>query len=113
MDEYQLEIQSLRRTLTRLRAELADPGLIDEYEGELRNLTALYDAARETLAAGDDNVRLRRALAELGFGEWNLANVYSFVYDAAMESDVDDGQEFAGVINETDYAASLLAALDG
>jgi len=112
VDEYQLEIQSLRRTLARLRADLADPALIDEYEAEVRNLTALYDAARATLAAGRADARLRNALAELGFGDWNLVNVYSYVYDAAMDIEVDDGHELASVINETDYAASLLDDID-
>ena len=38
--------------------------------------------------------------------------MYSFVYDASMELPVDDGRELARRIDETDYAASLLAALD-
>ena len=31
MDEYQLEIESIRTTLTRLRADEADPELIEQY----------------------------------------------------------------------------------
>ena len=57
-------------------------------------------------------LRLPDALASLGFGEWTLSNVYSFVYDASMELPVDDGRELARRIDETDYAASLLGALD-
>ena len=109
MDEYQLEIRSLKATLDQLRAAEADPALIDEYQAEFRNLSALYAAARHTLAAGEADSRLRRALAELGFGEWTLENVYSFVYEAATEADL-DGAELATEVNDTDYAASLLAA---
>ncbi|MHB8488351.1 MAG: hypothetical protein ACYDCS_03530 [Candidatus Dormibacteria bacterium] len=112
MDEYQLEIQSLRRTLARLREEEADPALIEEYETEYRNLSSLYRAASDTFDADQTEPRLPDALASLGFGEWTLNNVYSFVYDASMELPVDDGRELARRIDETDYAASLLAVLD-
>lgn len=112
MDEYQLEIQSLRRTLARLRDDEADPLLIEEYETELTNLNALYGAARATFDAADLEPRLATALGLLGFGEWTLPNVYGFVYDASMELPVDDGRELARRVDETDYAASLLAVLD-
>ena len=107
MDEYQLEINDVRRTLARLKADKADEALIEEYEAELRNLRALYQAATETLEAGRSDPRLRAALAELGFGEWTLQNVYSFVYEAAMAAE-DDTRDLANVITHTDYAASLL-----
>jgi hypothetical protein len=112
VDEYQLEIQSLRRTLAHLREEDADPALIEEHETEYRNLSSLYRAASETFAAEEQEPRLAGILASLGFGEWTLSNVYSFVYDASMELPVDDGRELARRIDETDYAASLLAVLD-
>jgi len=111
VDEYQLEIESLRRQLASLREQEADPSLIEEYEAEVRNLVALYRAARATYDAGRDDVRVSRALAELGFGEWTLDNVYSFVYDASMEIAL-AGRDLASMIDETDYAASLLAALE-
>ena len=95
MDEYQLEIQSLRRTLARLREEEADPALIEEYETEYRNLSSLYRAATDTFDADRNEPRLPDALASLGFGDWTLTNVYSFVYDASMELPVDDGRELA------------------
>ena len=112
MDEYQLEIQSLRRTLERLREADADPALIEEHETEYRNLRSLYRAATDTFEADLSEPRLPDALASLGFGDWTLTNVYSFVYDASMELPVDDGRELARRIDETDYAASLLAVLE-
>ena len=110
MDEYQLEIQQLRRMLARLHETEADPGLIEEYEGEVRNLTALYRATRATFDAGADDRRLADALELLGFGEWTLDNVYSFVYDVSMELPL-DGHELASLVDATDYAGSLLEAL--
>ena len=110
MDEYAVEIGSLQRTLARLRAEEAEQRILDEYELELRNLRALYQAAQQTLAAGDADPRLREALFDLGFGEWDLESVYSFVYEAAMDADA-EGRDLASVISEIDFAASLLAVL--
>jgi hypothetical protein len=107
VDEYQLEIDSLRRTLERLRIEEAAPDVIDEYDVELRILRALYEAAERTIAAGERDPRLAGALERLGFGRWELPNVYSFIYDAAMDAGV-GGLELAALIGETDHAAQLL-----
>ena len=93
MDEYQLEIQDIRRTLLRLKADKAAEELIEEYEAELRNLVALHQAATETFEQGRRQARLRDALAELGFGEWTLTNVYSFVYEAASLSAADSAAQ--------------------
>jgi hypothetical protein len=111
VDEYQLEIQTLRHTLARLRDEEADADVIEEYEAQMRNLSSLYKAARETYEASEDEPRLEIALSTLGFGEWTLANVYSFVYDASMDIQT-DGRDLAALIDETDFAGSLLAVLD-
>ena len=86
--------------------------LIEEYETEYRNLSSLYKAATDTFEADVSEPRLPDALASIGFGDWTLTNVYSFVYDASMELPVDDGRELARRIDETDYAASLLAVLE-
>lgn len=111
MDEYQLEIQQLTRQLAHLREAEADPGLIEEYAAELRNLTALYGASRETYEAGMRDRRLPQALVEIGFGPWTLENVYSFIYDVSMELPL-DGHELAELVDGTDYAGSLLESLE-
>ena len=108
MDEYELEISALQRTLDRLRAEEADQKVIDEYEVELRILRALYDAANRTVLAGDRDPRLAGALERLGFGGWGLATVYSFVYERAMDADA-GGRDLSAVIAETDFVAALLS----
>ncbi|MDQ6855757.1 MAG: hypothetical protein M3Z57_01620 [Candidatus Dormibacteraeota bacterium] len=111
MDEYQLEIESIRSTLNRLRADEADPELIEEYEAELRILTALYTAAIETLEVGRRDERLRKVLAELDFGDWTMENVYAFVYDAALDMD-ESGHDLAARVGQTDFVGALLAAED-
>lgn len=109
LDEYQLEIQSIRSTLTKLRGDEADPELIEEYEAELRILMALYAAAAETLDAGRSDARLRTVLEELGFGEWTMENVYSFIYDAALDMEV-AGHDLAARVSQTDFVGALLSA---
>jgi hypothetical protein len=111
VDEYQLEIQALRRKLASLRDQDADASLIEEYEAELRNLTALYQAARDTFDAGEQDSRLVTALQSLGFGAWTLNNVYSFVYDASMEID-SEGRDLAALIDDTDFVQSLVAVAE-
>lgn len=109
LDEYQLEIQSIRSTLTKLRADEADPELIEEYEAELRILMALYEAATETLAAGVADSRLSAVLEDLGFGDWTLENVYSFIYDAALDME-EAGHDLAARVSQTDFVGALLSA---
>jgi hypothetical protein len=109
VDEYQLEIQSIRSTLTRLRADEADPELIEEYEAELRILMALYTAASETLEAGWADQRLPRILAGLEFGDWTMENVYAFIYDAALDMDA-AGHDLAARVGQTDFVGALRAA---
>jgi hypothetical protein len=112
VDEYELEIAEVRRSLARLRVEEAAPLLIDEYEAELRILVALYEAATRTMDAGTADRRLAGALSGLGFGEWDLDNVYAFVYEAAMEADT-EGRDLGAVIGEMDFPALLLGAPEG
>jgi hypothetical protein len=109
VDEYQLEIQSIRSTLNRLRADEADPELIEEYEAELRILMALYTAATEVLEAGEQDARLRTVLAELDFGDWTMEDVYAFIYDAALAMD-ESGHDLAARVGQTDFVGALLAA---
>jgi hypothetical protein len=109
VDEYQLEIQSIRSTLTTLRAAEADPELIEEYEAELRILVALYTAATEVYEAGIPDLRLRTVLAELDFGDWTMENVYSFIYEAALDMD-EAGHDLAARVGQTDFVGALLAA---
>ena len=108
MDEWQLEMQEIQRHIAGLRARDGDPVIIDELEAELRILESFYATAWEVYEAGEDDPQARRGFAELGMGEWTFTNVYSFVYEAAMDAEP-DGRDLANVITHTDYVASLLA----
>jgi len=109
VNEYELEIDSIKRALARLRAAEAAAAVIEEYEVELRNLQALYRAAQETMTEGKADQRIRRALDDLGFGDWSLDNVYAFVYEAAVDAEQGD-TGLASTVDQIDFAASLLAA---
>jgi len=109
---YQLELHRHPEGIHYLAQRgVHDPALIEEHETEYRNLSSLYRAASETFAADEKEPRLAGILASIGFGDWTLSNVYSFVYDASMDLDA-DGRALATEIEETDYAGSLVAALD-
>lgn len=110
MDEYQTELNALKQTLIQLKLDEAEPSVIEEYDCELRNLTSIYNAAVHAFSVGIDDPDLHQALADLGFGPWEFSNVYSFVYDAALDGDL-DGEELSGIVDRTDYAASLRASL--
>ena len=111
MNEYEEELRKLKLQLEQLRIEEAPPEIIEEHEFEIRNLEAIYKAAQHTYAIGSDDTELQLVLAEIGYGEWKLSNVYSFVYDAAMDADV-TGEDLAHEVDQTDYAASLRLADD-
>ena len=111
MNEYEEELRKLKLQLEQLRLEEAPPEIIEEHEFEIRNLEAIYKAAQHTYAIGSDDTELQLVLAEIGYGEWKLSNVYSFVYDAAMDADV-TGENLAHEVDQTDYAASLRLAGD-
>lgn len=107
MDEYELEIRSQERVLAGLRAREAEPAVIDECEAELRILRELHRAAWRTFEAGERDRRLAPALADLGYGEWTMVNVYSFVYEVAVDAAHGDA-DLAASIAAGDYAARLL-----
>jgi len=70
-------------------------------------LKALYAQARELFDRGAEDPDLRRALALKGYGDWNLDNVYAFVYERAVELPTTAHQAFVGGIREADFAAIL------
>jgi hypothetical protein len=102
VDEWQVEMQEIQRTLAGLRARQGDPVIIEELEAELRILQALYATASDVFDAGLVDGGLRRAFARHGLGDWTLGNVYSFVYERAIE--IEPGhRELSSLIPELDY----------
>ena len=109
MDEWQLEMQEIARRLAQLKAHDGDPGIIDELEAELRILDAFYLTSLDVLEAGKRDLDAHRGLQAERWGEWNLRNVYSFVYEKALEVEL-GRRELSSVIPELDYIAMLREA---
>jgi hypothetical protein len=105
VDEYELEINQLRRRLSTLKFQRADPVLIAELELQLRILQAIYRATWRTFEAGEERAQIRRRFEALGLGDWTLENVYFYVYDEAVQ--LEPGNDLAVAIDRQDYLARL------
>ncbi len=102
MDEWQLEMQEIERNISALRARDGDLVVIDELEAELRILKSLYLTAGDVFDAGLNDSRLRRDFEQLGLGTWTFQNVYTFVYEQALE--IETGRrELSSLVPEQDY----------
>lgn len=106
MDEYTIEMNDLRRQIARLKFERADLTLIEELEAQLRILVALYNAAADLYA--ERTALLVRRLRERGLGDWTFDNVYSYVYDEAVNLEPGE-HDLASQIQAQDYRAHLEA----
>ena len=107
MDEYERELQELRRTRERLAESDASSVVIAEYDAEIRNLTAILRMASELSTAGTSGPHLREALAALGYGTFTFEHVYSFVYDEAISLEAPDG-DLATALRQVDMVSRLM-----
>ena|SRR5438270_9576072 len=110
MDDYQKEIADLQREVDRLVEAEADPHEIAELEMQVRVLEAIYEQALALLQRGRADEDLRRRLAVRGYGDWNLDNVYAFVFEAAVDLPESEPRAFAQGISHTDFAGLLAAS---
>ncbi len=106
MDEYQLEINDLRRRIAKLKFERASVIVIEELEAQLRILRAIYDSANALFAAGQKDRRLHGSFRERQLGNWTFENVYFYVYEQAVALEP-GGHDLATLIWHHDYAAPL------
>ena len=108
MDDYQKEIQDLERQIEALQLEdEPDKQVIADLQIQLDILQALYRQALRLLEEGREDEDKRHALMTRGYGDWNLDNVYAFVYDSAVELPDEPNRTFAGEIRATDFAGLL------
>jgi len=105
MDEYELEITQLRRRIAGLKFRRADPVLINELEQELRILQAIYRATWRTFEAGEGRSDLRSRFQQMDLGGWSFENVYSYVYEEAVQ--LEPAGDLAKAIERHDYVAPL------
>ena len=104
--EYLEEIADLRSRLAQLVEGAGDPVLIDEFTIEVGILESLLLAARELDLQLKLDPELGQSLLLRGLSPHSFKDVYSFVYDAAMEIDL-QGRDLARAVGETDFADHL------
>jgi hypothetical protein len=108
MDEWQVEMSEIKRRLHELEQQKGDPVIIDELEAQLRILQSFYATAWRLFDAGEEDAGLRQEFERIGWGEWTFQNVYSYVYERAME--VEPGRrELSSLVPELDYAGMIHA----
>ena len=107
MDEYAKEISDLAAQIDSMIEEEADKKEIAELQMQLEILRTLYRQATHLLESGQRNPELRESLALRGYGEWNLDNVYAFVYETSVDLPVDGHHSFLGEIRDTDFGRLL------
>ena len=104
--EYLEEIADLRSRLTQLVEGAGDPVLIEEFTVEVRILESLLLAARELDLQLQLDPELGERLLLRGLSPRSFKDVYSFVYDTAMEIEL-QGRDLARTVGETNFADHL------
>ena len=107
MDDYQKEIMDLDLQIADLVEEEGDKETIADLSMQAEILKVLYAQARELFDRGAEDPELRRALTLKGYGDWNVDNVYAFVYERAVELPPTAHRAFVGEIRDADFAAIL------
>src|SRR5712691_10543905 len=107
VDDYQKEIADLEAQVERLVEAEGDAKTIAELTMQLEILKAIYSRALDLLARGRNDEGLRYGLRIQGYGDWDLDNVYAFVYERSVELDLGAHGAFVGGINTADFAMML------
>ncbi|MFN2462571.1 MAG: hypothetical protein ABR573_01545 [Candidatus Dormibacteria bacterium] len=111
MDEWQLEMDEIRRRVAELKAHNGEIVIIDELEAELRILKSFYETSLDVFEAGKNDRAAQQGLVAERWGDWTYRNVYSYVYDRAME--LEPGRrELSSLIPEQDYIGMLREAAE-
>ena len=107
MDDYQKEIADLEAQVEQLVEADGDAKTIAELSMQLEILKAIYARVVDLLARGKADEALPYGLRIQGYGDWNLDNVYAFVYERAVEFESRAHSAFVGGIKTTDFALLL------
>jgi hypothetical protein len=107
VDDYQKEIADLERQVEQLVEAEGDAKTIAELTMQLEILKAIYARALDLLQRGRADDGLRFGLRIQGYGDWNLDNVYAFVYERSVELEAGPHNAFVGGIKNTDFALML------
>jgi hypothetical protein len=107
VDDYQKEIADLERQVEQLVEAEGDAKTIAELTMQLEILKTIYARATDLLQRGDRDEGLRYGLRIQGYGDWNLDNVYAFVYERSVELEAGPHSAFVGGIKNLDFALML------
>lgn len=110
MNEYEKEIADLEAQRDQLVEADGDRETISDLNMQIEVLQALYRRARQLLAAGEGDPDLRAALRMRGYGDWNLDNVYAYVFEASVDIPDAGHAAFVSAIRDLDFAAGLQAS---
>jgi hypothetical protein len=107
VDDYQKEIADLEAQVEQLVEAEGDAKTIAELSMQLEILKAIYSRARDLFERGRGSADLRFGLRIQGYGDWNLDNVYAFVYERSVELEPRAHSAFVGGIKNADFALML------
>ena len=107
MDDYQKEIADLETQVERLVEDEGDARTIAELSMQLEILKAIYARATDLYQRGLKDEGLRYGLRIQGYGDWNIDNVYAFVYERSVEIEPNVHSAFVGGIKAADFALML------
>jgi hypothetical protein len=107
VDDYQKEIADLEAQVEQLVEEEGDAKTIAELSMQTDILKALYTRATDLFQRGLEDEGLRYGLRIQGYGDWNLDNVYAFVYERSVELEPQPHHAFVGGIRTADFALML------
>jgi len=107
VDDYQKEIADLERQIEQLVEAEGDAKTIAELTMQAEILKAIYARATDLLKQGGSDEGLRYGLRIQGYGDWNLDNVYAFVYERSVELEPNAHHAFVGGIRSADFALML------
>ena len=107
MDDYQKEIADLETQVQQLVEAEGDATTIAELSMQLEILKAIYARTTDLYQRGKADEGLRYGLRIQGYGDWNLDNVYAFVYERSVELEPKAHSAFVGGIRSADFALML------
>jgi hypothetical protein len=107
VNDYQKEIADLEQQVEQLVQAEGDATTIAELTMQLDILKAIYLRATDLFGRGRKDESLQFGLRIQGYGDWNLDNVYAFVYERSVELEAGQHSTFVGGINKADFAMML------
>ncbi len=107
MDDYQKEIADLETQVEQLVEQEGDARTIAELSMQLEILKVIYARASDLFQRGRRDEGLRYGLRIQGYGDWNIDNVYAFVYERSVELEPQAHHAFVGGIRAADFALML------